>query len=134
MTRSRAIADEALNQVRNFHSFLQAWLSGSMNGGDSAIAEALENFDRGFICIDPLGHRQNRDQLSHWLKAAHGSEPGLRICVTGEETLWCTEDAALISYEEHQFGPRANTRRAVAFFRGERGHARWLHLSEAWIA
>jgi hypothetical protein len=127
------IAAEAEAEVLGFHAFLARWLGGSAAPGEAAVAETLERFDARFLCIDPEGRRQTRDDLCAWLHAAHGSVPALEIRVAKLEILWCSAEAALLGYEEHQAGPAANARRAVALFRSDRGQARWVHVSEAWL-
>lgn len=125
---------EAWALIRGFHSFLQHWLRGEGEPTLERIEDAVEPFDPDFLAIAPGGERQTRDQLVSWLQENWGRDPSLTVRLAAPELFWKSEEAVLLGYQEHQWGLRPSSRRAVALFDTSGGSSRWVHLSESWTS
>lgn len=134
---AQMIGSEALRRVHDFHQFLAGWLGATLPAGDAAIEAQVRTFDSAFTCIAPDGSRQSRDALRDWLRRNWGMQAGLTIEIVGAQVLACTNDTALVTYEEQQSGPATASNRRVAsawFVRSSSDTAvRWAHVHETWL-
>ena len=66
-------------EIVELHEFFEGWLGGTLPGTD----DAFDRFERAigdtFTFIGPDGTFLERAELVSFLRAAHGSRPGLRI-------------------------------------------------------
>lgn len=123
-------------EAREFHEFLEGWLSGAAPETDAAFART-DALAAPFEIVGPDGDRRDRAALLADLRAAHGSRPSLTVEVRDVRRRVAEGDLALVTYRERQADDEGTAvRLASALFGNDPGAPNgvsWLHVHETWL-
>jgi len=134
-----ALRDHAEREVREFHEFIEEWLTGRADREDYDRAEAVLPDD--FEILSPTGDGRDGPTLRADLRDGHGvfadSDPPFEVRIADLRTRDEPESTCLVTYEEWQrtdgdWEGRVSTaffRRAVDAPNG----VEWVHLHETWL-
>ena len=121
-------------EIVELHEFFEGWLGGTLPGSD----DAFERFERAigdtFTFIGPDGTFLERAELVSFLRAAHGSRPGLRIRIKNPKLHHQLGELSIVTYEEWQeVGPAVTSHLSSATFRSRGEGLEWVHVHETWL-
>jgi hypothetical protein len=125
------------HEIRELHDFFQAWLEGSLPATDEVFARFARATAAGFTLIGPDGSMAGREETVAWIRAAHGTRPGVRLW-TDEHVVRATgSDWALATYREWQTRAGVTTVRLSTALLVADGEAptglSWMHVHETWL-
>jgi hypothetical protein len=120
--------------VESLHTFFLRWYTGEASEG------AFDEFDTAlgprFKMVTPDGTRHDREAVLSLVRDAFSRyEPGtFRIDIRGVDVVEEYDDAALVSYEEHQETPTEKTsRHSTVLFEVNGDAPEWRYLHETWL-
>jgi len=132
-----SLAENAIREVIERHDAFVAWFT---DGSDPAVMDTMVRaFSPTMVMIDPDSAAPTRHaDLVAMLTGARGKRPAdFSIVIAEPEALWADENAALITYIEHQSkGPVRTARRSTALFTRDEAAPNgvvWQHVHETWI-
>lgn len=125
------------HEIRELHDFFQGWLEGRLPATDEVFARFTRAAAAGFTLIGPDGSMARREETAAWIRAAHGTRPGLRLW-TDEHALHASgTDWALATYREWQTHDGVTTVRISTALLGADDEAptglSWIHVHETWL-
>lgn len=130
-------ADACEREIIGLHDFFQSWLDGSVPPTEAVFARFWQATAAHFTLISPDGHAAGREATAGWIRAAHGTRPGVRLWT--DELRLCAggDDWALVTYREWQTNSGVTTQRLSSVLLQADAAAptglSWVHVHETWI-
>lgn len=118
-------------EVARLHDFFQAWFRGDLGLEDFAQCEAA--LSDGFTIVTPGGELIRRDELLAALRRHCGREPGDFTIETVGRVCHRADGVHLVTYDEHQTGPRSTIRVSTAAITETGEGFSWHSVHETWV-
>lgn len=124
-------------EIIELHGFFQEWLEGSLPATDAVFDRFLAATAPAFTLISPDGTVAGSDATAAWIRAAHGTRPGVRLWTDEHRLCAAGNDWALVTYREWQTNSGATTLRlSTALLLADAAAPTglsWAHVHETWI-
>ena len=136
-TSADDLAAAAVREVEELHAFFEEWLGGTGPRTDAALQRLETALGPDFSMVTPEGARLRRDDVTGWLRDAHGAKGKagpFRIIIREPEVLHVAPPLVSVGYveEQHQ-GEAVTSRRSTALFQVDARGVQWLNLHETWL-
>ena len=121
----------------DLHRFFQAWLDGSLPATEQVFARFTAATHPAFTLIGPDGSMADRAATAAWIRAAHGTRPGVALWTDDHRVCHVASELAVVTYREWQrregtLTVRISTALLTADPAAPNGLS-WLHVHETWL-
>jgi len=134
------LAEACEREVVTLHEFFEDWFAGRVEKADAAFDRVRDALGDEFEMVAPSGRTVGRESVITGIWEVHGRDTDAdphEVRVEDLRVRYVREDLCLVTYEEWQRGPDAETgRQSSALLRRDEtapNGVEWLHLHETWL-